>query len=243
MKKVGGQISIAIVCCILGFMIAYQLKMINMQESKISIGTDPAEINAQLDKLKNQKTDYQKKVDELENQVKQYQNSAASISETNKQMVNELEETRMLTGNVDVHGEGIIITLTPQNLVFSNNIDNTQPIIKDTDIVDLVNEINIAGAEAVAINDLRIDARTGIKVSSGGDDILIGDDGKISPFERITIKVIGDKKTLSLRMAFPGAYGNIPQTYKKETEPQDNITMSKTNKVYKYNYAKPVIKK
>lgn len=244
MKKVGSQVAVAVVCCILGFMIAHQLKIVSIQENNENASRSSTEISQEVDKLSKQKGELQKKVDDLQKQVKGYQSAAADSSSTNKQILDELNKDKMVLGVVDVSGPGVEIDITPQNIshssssaVTDNTSDRGRPI-KGEDIVDLINELNFSQAEAISVNDNRITAATGIKSSSGGSDIFIGDD-RISPYEKITIKAIGNSKLLYSALSYPGVLSMIPENYKIEYNKFDNIKIKKSTKIIKFDFAKP----
>ncbi|MFL0251597.1 DUF881 domain-containing protein [Clostridium neuense] len=243
MKKLGSQIAVAAVCCILGFMIAHQLKIVSIQENNENTSRSSTEISQEVDKLSKEKGELQKKVDDLQKQVKGYQSAAADSSTTNKQILDELNKDKMVLGVVDVSGPGVEITITPQNISRSGSADSdstsdtTRPI-KGEDIVDLINELNFSQAEAISVNDNRITAVTGIKSSSGGTDIFIGDD-RISPYEKITIKAIGNSKMLYSALSYPGVLSMIPENYKVEYNKVDNIKIKKSSKIIKFDFAKP----
>lgn len=234
MKKIGSQIVIALVCALLGFMLAYQFKMLSKQDKEINADQNSTEIMAQIESLKNEKSNLMKKVSELQNKNKKYEDAAASRDEITKQIKKELDDTRILSGSVDVHGPGTIVYIDPKSNFLSGNMD-FQPI-NDKDIVDIVNELNSAGAEAVSINDIRLTARTGIR--NAGNSILINEI-KISPWARITIKAIGDKGLLDAALNFPGAVP-VLSGYDITIQKSDDIKVSMNNKVFKYDYAKPV---
>ena len=247
MNKVRSQITVALVCCILGFMLAYQFRIISLQESNISLQSDSSQITGQVQQLKNEKDDLNKKVNELQTKLKQYQDAAATKSGTDKKMLEELNNLNALIGSEDVSGPGLIITITPRNTIFSSGIDSAANVITDKALTNIVNELRFAGAEAISINNIRVTSYTGIKTSGGVSNIFIGTSDRISPYEAITIKAIGNKDTLNSEMVFPGVlYNNpdIPSSAYTVASPQksDNIQIPKSNKVFNFQYAKPVSK-
>lgn len=244
MKKVVSQLSVAGVCCILGFMLAYQFKIINFQQSNLNTQGDSSQITAEVDELTKQKNELNTQINELQNKIKQYQNSAADKNEINKQIVNEINNLNLITGNTDVTGQGIIITISPKNSIFSSDISNASDVITDKNLIDLVNELRFAGAEAISINDIRILASTGIKTSGGVANIFLGTKDKISPYEKITIKAIGDKDKLNSAIVFPGVLDDIPSSSYNVAAPEksNNIVIYKSNVVTTFKYAKSVSK-
>ncbi|MDF2504014.1 DUF881 domain-containing protein [Clostridium sp.] len=247
MRKVRSQIVVALVCCILGFMLAYQFRIISLQESNISLQGDSSQITGQVEQLKNEKDDLNKKINELQTKLKQYQDAAVTKSGADKQMLKELDNLNALTGNVDVSGPGIIITITPRNnTIFSSDIDSMRNVITDAALINIVNDLRFAGAEAISINDIRVTSYTGIKTSGGVSNIFIGSSDVISPYKEIIIKAIGDKDKLNSGMVFPGVLdnSNIPSSSYTVASPKksDNIKILKSNKVLNFQYAKPVSK-
>lgn len=236
MRKLTSQISMALVCGILGFMLAYQFKVLMKQENIFNLsrenGTD---ITVEIEQYKKEKSALETKVSELQDKIKRYENDMASKSDSTKSLLKNLEDSRMLTGEVDVTGPGIIIYLTPDSKLFTNN--NIGNHVTDKDLAYLVNELRFAGAEAISINDIRIVLRTGIRTA--GNYILINDE-KISPSSRIVIKAIGDKKLLYSAMGFPEVFTDLKTICEVKFEKSDSINIEKYSGTYKFNYAKPV---
>lgn len=235
MKKIGSQVSVAVVCCILGFMITYQFKILNNQGKGAEISESNADITVEIEQYKKQKEEMSKKVDELQKQLKNYENAAAGKSDVNKNILQELEDTRTIMGNTDVEGQGVIIYLTPSSSLFSNT--NAERIT-DKHLVYIVNELRFAGAEAISINDVRITVRSGIRDS--GNYIIINGEDKISPSSRIVIKAIGNKNLLYSDLSFPEVFTDFKGICDVKFEKSDNILIKKNTQIYKLDYAKPV---
>lgn len=237
MKK-GSQISVALVCGILGFMLSYQFRSIIRQEKNLNLTKrNTSDVTVEIEQYKKDKTELEKKVDELQKQTKKYEDSAASKSESTKNILKELENTRALTGSTDVKGPGIVLYLNPGNNIFGSNPEDR---ITDKHLVYIINELRFAGAEAIAINGIRVINRTGIR--NAGNYILVNDE-KISPNSRITIEAIGNKDLLYGTLDFPEAFVDFKGICDVKYEKSDNIKIKKYTKVYKYEYAKPVEQK
>lgn len=239
MKKFRAQISIGIICALLGFMVTYQLKMIKEQNSAIVEGNKISpEIVIENQQLKEQIEQTKKKVDELESKTKEYENAASSQTTQTALLYKELEELRMLTGGTEVEGPGLIIYIDPNPDIFDNSLG--AQIIMDRDLVHIVNELNAVDAEAISINGIRLTSRSAIR--TGGNAIIINDE-RIPSNERITINVIGDKKLLTSAMGFSGTLSdNLIMNFKTTSTPTDNIQIPKYSKTYKFEYAKPIEK-
>ena len=81
MKKFRSQISIGIICVLLGFMITYQFKMISKQNSAADTNKNTPEIITENEQLKKSKIEMQKKIDELDAKTKEYENAAKGRDE------------------------------------------------------------------------------------------------------------------------------------------------------------------
>ena len=242
MKKFRSQISIGIICVLLGFMISYQFKMINKQNSAAVVvepNTNTPEIITENEQLKKSKIDMQKKIDELDVKTKQYENAAGGRDTASELLNKELEETRILTGETEVQGQGLIIYLDPKSDIFGSSSEEQR--INDADLVHIVNELNAADAEAISINDIRYTSRSGIR--NAGNAIIINDE-RISYNKRVTIKAIGKNDILYSAISFPGAITqNLSQNCDIKMEKSDKVIIPKYNKTYKFEYAKPIVKK
>ncbi|MCB2340816.1 DUF881 domain-containing protein [Clostridium estertheticum] len=241
MKKFISQISIGIICVLLGFMITYQFKMISKQNSASVSDTNKntPEIITENEQLKKSKVDMQKKIDDLDAKTKEYETAAGGKNAESELLNKELVETRILTGDTDVKGEGMTIYITPKSSIFGSNSDDQK--INDTDLVHIVNELNAGNAEAISINGIRLTSRSGIR--NAGNAIIINDE-RISYSKRITIKAIGKGDILESTISFPGA---IPQTLSQACditmEKSNEIVIAKSNRAYKFEFAKPIEKK
>ena len=89
----------------------------------------------------------QEKLDELENLRK----ISASNSEESKQLETELSELNRVLGYTDVKGKGLSYYFYKMRMLLIMVTQNDN-IIHDLDLVDIVNELFNAGAEAVSIN-------------------------------------------------------------------------------------------
>jgi uncharacterized protein YlxW (UPF0749 family) len=239
MKKFRAQISIGIICALLGFMVTYQLKMINKQNSAISDAnkTSP-EIIIENQQLKEQIEETKKKVAELESKTNEYESAASGRNQQSKQLFEDLEELRTLTGGTEVEGPGIIILLDPRTDIFDSSLG--EPIIRDEDLLHIVNELNVVDAEAISINGIRLTSRSAIRTA--GNAIVINNE-RIASNERITIKAIGNKVVLVGAIEFQGTLSlNLIENFKTTVQPTDKIQVPKYSKTYKFEYAKPIEK-
>jgi len=99
--------------------------------------------------------------------------------------------------------------------------------------LQLINELTLAGAEAISINDQRIVAMT--DVVNPLDFILINGERVTSPF---TIKAIGDTTHLQSALSIKGGYMDIYSKLFSMTLEKQNVVINKYDKKMTLNYVK-----
>jgi uncharacterized protein YlxW (UPF0749 family) len=146
-----------------------------------------AQYRADYSEVQNELKDVQTKIDE-------YRKNEESEEETIKLLEKDLADANMKIGLTDVNGEGITITIT----------NTTEGAVSYSDLLGLVNELILAGAEAISINDQRIVAMSDIV--SPDNFILVNLERVSSPF---VVKAIGDTKHLESALSIKGGYIDI----------------------------------
>ena len=237
MKKVTSQIFVAIVCGILGFLLAHQFKMLNEKNKEI-IANQNLDIIAEIDALNKEKEELLKNNVALSEELKKLEETAAKEGAMEAEVKKQLDNTRMQLGLIDVKGPGIIITITPKTNIFGGSSTDKTRNISDSEIINVVNSLRYVRAEAISVNDYRLTPQTGIKDSGGW--IWIGNE-KIDPKEKIVIKAIGEKETLSYAANFIGVldYGAL-QNYYSEVKESDEIIIKKTTQTIRSEFISPV---
>lgn len=234
MKKQKSQIVVAVVCGILGFLLAYQYKEYAIQNQSKSTDYNTTEILAELEGLKKEKEALISTNEELTKQVKVLEDSASTEGDVEKEIKNQLDAARMQLGLLDAKGPGIDITMTIKSNIFGANNSDNNVTIEDKDLVSLVNTLWFSKAEAISINGYRITPQTGIKVS--GSYIWIGSAGRIKPSEKIEIKAIGDKKQMISGLKFQGLDKGNFSCYDIKIEESDKILIEKTTQTPSTEY-------
>ena len=153
----------------------------------------------------------------------------ATKNDTNsEQLEEELKTANKLLGQTDVTGKGIIITVADSNKEIVTNLEsfNTMGLlVHSTDIIQIINELKNAGAEAISVNDQRIVLTTSI--TCDGNVILVNGQKIGSPF---VIKAIGYPATL-LGVNRPGGFLEIM----KDEGINVNVRQSENIKILKYD--------
>jgi uncharacterized protein YlxW (UPF0749 family) len=175
MRDVRSQLTVAVVAAILGLLVVIQLRgqsggseLQSMTAQELT--SIVANQNAGNDRLRAEVTTLQNQLAELQ---ADRSNGATSVG----QIESELGRIRAWTGLDPIAGRGVQITISGE--IDAGAVD------------DLLNELRNAGAEAIAIDDIRVIARTSISGVPGSLDV----DGFLlrDPF---TIRAIGRPDTL-----------------------------------------------
>lgn len=235
MKNIKFQIAIALVCIVLGLMVSIQFRTIKQGVGPVS-EYRARELATQLRNLKDENAKLLNIKNEYEKKIKEYEDTASQGSISAKLLKQELDQARILAGIEDVEGPGI--TIIVDDLKFSEKVN--YPLISYSMLLELMNELNAAGAEAVSINDQRIISTTEIR-QVGGIHININTVSYAPPF---IFRAIGDPKTLEAALRLrEGIVERIESNGVAVTITQEQlIKIPKYNGVIEKKYAK-VIKK
>lgn len=235
MKKLKkGQLEITLVCIVIGIMIVMQYKSVAQLGGSVS-NTRAQELVGQVSQLQKEKESLTSKASELENKVNEYENQAAQDNRIVENLRKSTQEAKVLAGQTDVQGPGIIITLDHAPLEGEEYFDPF--LIYPEYLLLLLNELNSTGAEAIAINNQRIVSTSEVRLA--GNHIVINGQKFSSPF---TFQIIGDAQTLESAIQLRGGIVELLNSVYIEVniKREDNIIIPKYEGVINYEYAKPV---
>ncbi|MEA4827465.1 MAG: DUF881 domain-containing protein [Clostridium sp.] len=242
MKTNEATIFVFIACIIIGILISTSM---NFKKVNNEVFLTPAEYQeayestSKLNKdIKALSEKYYQYYSKLQNYKENPNNKGNVLSEINK----ELYDNEMALGYIDIEGEGIEIHLDDATSQSQGEVVDPNEwwaqTVHDNDIVILINELKIAGAEAISLNGHRVTDRSNILCWG----VFIEVDGvKIpAPFE---IKAIGNKEKLYSYMVADGGYasflkirGNINVSVSKK----DNVRILANDRKIDYKYVKEI---
>lgn len=215
------QLSIGFVCVVLGLMLSIQFKTVNANVGTVN-EYRARELAIQLRKVREERDNLLKLKEENEKKLRDYENIESQGSTAAKIIRGELDKARIIAGLVDVEGPGI--TVVVDDLKWSEKYNYN--LIDYTMILEIVNELNAAGAEAISINNQRIIATTEIR--QAGMHININTKAFAPPF---TFMIIGNPNTLEAALRLRGGIVD-----KLETNGiHFSITQSQSVKIVKYD--------
>jgi len=142
-------------------------------------------------------------VKKLQEEKTRLENALSRNGEEGKVLNESLQEVKSFAGLTPIEGPGIVVTLSDsaksETGFGGQTATNPDSIVHDRDVLHTVNELFASGAEAVAVNDLRVSPVSSFRCV--GTTILVNDVKIASP---IHVRAIGDPDALFGAMNMPG---------------------------------------
>ncbi|MCX4720897.1 DUF881 domain-containing protein [Streptomyces virginiae] len=201
------QLIVALLLFVLGLGLAIQVR--SNSDSSALRGARQEDLVRILDELDGRTKRLEDEKQRLEDQRKELESSSDQAEEARRQTVEKERQLGILAGTVAAQGPGITLKIT----------DPTGQVQSDQ-LLDTLQELRAAGAEAIQINGVRIVASSYFSDEDGGVAI----DGKkiTQPYE---FKVIGKPQDLEPALNIPGG---VVQTLEKE---QATVAVTRSAKI------------
>ena len=217
---------IFIVCITLICVMFMQFKTVEETDITDIENMREAELRTTLSEWKSKYEEVATKMEETNQKIKEYNDKVNKNEEASEIIDKELEQSNLVLGKTDVYGEGVIVTLN----------DSKDEDILAAYLIDLVNELKYAGAEAISINDIRVISKTDIVDLNGYTSISVGGQRLSSPY---VVKAIGNQKYLSSILnlkdsGFIDRYTNDGYPVKLDTSKKVEILKYNGNMQVKY---------
>ncbi|KPU28318.1 division initiation protein [Caloranaerobacter sp. TR13] len=239
MRELKSKIAFALVCLILGIIIAIQFKTVNETVGNGILPTKSAQqLALELKKLKDEKEKLLEELNSLESKVKQYEKNAAEENVYIKNLMKELQKYRMFGGYEPVKGPGIIVVVNdpPIEVQFG---DDTSIIVNNYDfLLEIISNLNAAGAEAISVNEQRYTGFT--EIVPAGNHLEINGVSYGPPF---IIKAIGEPKILESALRLKGGvvwYMENLFNLDVQIKEEKNIEIPRYTRLNEFKYAKPI---
>lgn len=220
---------------LLGFMAVIQLNQDMESYNFVTLRT--------IQVSKNEIANTSKEIEDLETLIVEKEEEIKRIENTKDEssahsiLNEELDKTKIASGFCDMEGPGIVIIMQDNQAAEIVGYDVNDDVIHDIDILNILNDLRIAGAEAISINGQRIMPMSEIKC--GGPNIKINGKSLATPF---VIKAIGNPKTLYASVNAPSTYGyKLKNLYQIniETSIEDKINISAYSGNFVFRNANP----
>ncbi len=177
-------------CLLLGVAVATQVRQTTSGDSLDT--ARPADLLVLLDSLRQREATLSTEVAELQRSLNALQASGSSNQTAIQNAQDRLAALSILIGTVGATGPGVTV-----------RIDDPGPGVAPQALLDVLDELRAAGAEAIQISDSRQAVRTGLDTWIVGAPGALTVDGKtlIPPY---SVVAIGDPPTLAAAMNIPG---------------------------------------
>ncbi|MER3418323.1 MAG: hypothetical protein C4343_04310 [Chloroflexota bacterium] len=192
------QVTLAAALLVLGFLVAAQLRSEGPRvrytsqerapliETVLSLQRDQDALKARILQLNEQIRDLQRRGE----------GSAALVAELNR----EIEAARLAAGLVAVQGPGLVLQLTDASGPLPPGANPADVLVHSDDIRTLVEELWLAGAEAIAVNGERVTVSTAI-LDIGGS-VLVNSAYLAPPYQIAAIGPPGLYRRLTASPSF-----------------------------------------
>ncbi|CAM5516825.1 Membrane protein OS=Streptomyces gougerotii OX=53448 GN=GCM10010227_50970 PE=3 SV=1 [Streptomyces diastaticus subsp. diastaticus] len=201
------QLTVALLLFVLGLGLAIQVRSTN--DTGALRGARQDDLVRILDELDDRTERLEDEKQRLEDQRTELENSSDQAEEARRQTVEKERQLGILAGNVAATGPGITLT-----------VQDPAGTVRADMLLDAVQELRAAGAEAIQVNDVRVVAGTYLSDGSGGVNV---DGNKITRPYRF--KVIGNPQDLEPALNIPGG---VVQTLEKE---QATVVVTREEKI------------
>ena len=218
-------ISIGLVATILTMIMFTQFKTVYQTDITAIETMRENELRTELSDWKSKYDEVEARLNETENKISEYQSQISNSEESSNILQEDLNESKEYLGYTKLIGEGIVVKLE----------DNEFKQIERWDLLDLINELKLAGAEAISVNDERI-VTTSEVATVGYQFILINENRIPSPF---IVKAIGNKKYLESAITIKGGYIDEMKVNEKTVSYQveDEVEIPAYNGKISFEYA------
>ncbi len=235
MKKKQIAITLGVMCFILTVAISIQLKTVKNSNSTAAQSFINDGLRDEVLKWKERYDNAYQELLDSEKQLTQVREQATQNNTTANAKQEQIKENNMLLGTVEVKGDGLEITLADNNAAATGLLDPSKVLVHYDDLLQVVNALNNAGAEAISINGQRVITTTAITCE--GNVIKVNGEKISSPF---IIKAIGSQGLLLGAMTMAGGYLDILEDWGVivNVKTVDGITVEKYNGIINYKYVK-----
>ncbi|MBM9622820.1 DUF881 domain-containing protein [Streptomyces zhihengii] len=201
------QLIVAVLLFVLGLGLAIQVRS-NSDDSALR-GARQEDLVRILDELDNRTQRLQDEKQRLEEQRTELENSSDQAEEARKQTLQKEQQLGILAGTVAAQGPGVTLTIA----------DPSGTVEPDM-LLDAIQELRAAGAEAIQVNGARVVANSYFSGTAGNVEV----DGR-SISAPYTFEVIGKPQDLEPALNIPGG---VVQTLEKE---QATATVVRSEKI------------
>lgn len=218
------NVFVVLLCAMLGY--GYVIQLNNTRSAYETMSEE--ELTRLISETSNQIQQQEQRRDELQEQLNSLQEASDKQQEAQRIAEQNEQTSGILSGRLPAEGEGVTIRVTHGSI---------EPVDAAT-MFSLIEELRNAGAEVIAINDVRVITQTYI---ADGENGLVCDGQTLSsPY---VIKAIGDPQNLQNAVNIAGGVGSrlkVKFGADVDVTSSDLVKIDEVASVPQYRYAKTV---
>lgn len=211
---------IGLICVVLVSVMFMQFKTISRIDITALENMQEKDLRNEINSSKTKYEDKLKELEDVNSKIAEFKENADNNRKISELLTNELDQFKAIAGLKSVSGSGVVITLADGQFskVYANNL------------LELVNELKLAGAEAISINGERIVYDSYIS-DIGNEFITVNGERIVSPYE---VKAIGNPTYLESGLS-KKQYGYID---KQKIEYNITVTLQRKDNITINGYTK-----
>lgn len=221
----GTKWALGFVMVVFGFLMMTQFRA--QQQAPVASGTRADDLARMLRAAEEQLEATEQERDRLAAQVARLSGSGEGQAKAPQ-----ISPTEILAGTVEVHGPGLVLTLTE-----GTDTQGARARIADEDLWLVVNELLAAGAEGISVNGNRLTALSGIR--NVGQRIMIHQAMTSAPYE---VAAIGDPAVMEAALRMRGGVIDSLDKWgiKVKFQRHESIRLPAFRATPTFRFAKPV---
>ncbi len=223
---------IFVLTVVLGISISFQIKNLNNGYDYVPLKVI-YDYKREIEKENAEIENLQILINNNEMKIKEYEDAGSQGGDITYLLRNEIADLKKVSGFTKVQGPGILIIMDDASRDLYDGEDPNNVLVHEVDVLNIVNDLKVAGAEAISINGQRLLASSEINCSSY--TIKINNQEYAQPF---IIKAVGEPKQLEAAIKAPGTYGNLLTDVGLfiEANTSVNITIDEFSEEFAYKY-------
>ncbi|HEY2273816.1 MAG TPA: DUF881 domain-containing protein [Jatrophihabitantaceae bacterium] len=221
---ISAGVIIAVLTALLGFAIVVQVHQNSRNDNLANLRDDDLigildDQNARADRLREQ-------IAQLEQTVRQLQGSGNRSAAARHQAEQDAKALGVLLGTLPADGPGVRVTVT-----------DPQHHLTNEDLLDVVEELRGAGAEAIQFGSVRVSTTTAF-TEDADHQVRVDGTAVVAPYE---VLAIGDPKTLDTALNIPGGVADAVRNKggQLHVDEQKRLTIAATRPLPTPTYAVP----
>ena len=192
------QVTLAVFLALVGFLLVIQVRAGRTIRREVALPTlRVRELAVLVQQQEEAVGTLQAEIADLRGKLAEYESAAAQGRSSAETLAKQVASYRMVMGLAAVEGPGVVVRLSERRGAGGVVV----PAVQAADLSGLVNELWSAGAEAIAVNGVRVLATTGFREAQDG---IVAGIFRLKP--SYEIQAIGDPAVMQATLNLRGGY-------------------------------------